>query len=362
MIASATTGFDPLYKPDTKGNTRVWSIAVVDPSYTVSHGMLDGKIQDKTTLCYPKNVGKRNEVSGKEQAVKAATAKWTQQKERKGYGLTPQDAAISKKPMLAMDYHKSGHRIKYPCGVQPKLDGVRALVERVSEDVVTITSRTGKTFEADLSHIEKWVFDNLEVGGMLDGELYIHGKELEDIVSAVKKTKPSTADLEFWVFDLIIEGADNSRRDGVLNMGMAPSGPIRLVKTRFVKSEEEMKYEHKFYVAAGFEGTIIRNREGHYRFNHRSPDLQKYKEFMDEEFPILDVTEDKDGYPVFLLACGEGTFTCVLRGDKEKNKAKYLLDPENIVIGKYMTVKYQKKYRDSGLPQFPTGEVIRDYE
>ena len=65
---------------------------------------------------------------------------------------------------------------------------------------------------------------------------------------------------------------------------------------------------------------------------------------------------------MFLLACGDGTFTCVLRGDKEENKAKYLQGNKTDVIGKYMTVKYQKKYRDSGLPQFPTGQVIRDYE
>ena len=362
MSIVSVKSFDPLYKPTTKGAVQVWSIAVTGTDYSVVHGLLNGKMQHKSTTCYAKNVGKSNEVSAEEQALKAAQAKWVERKERKGYGLTPEDAASSKKPMLAMDYHKSGHRIKYPCGVQPKIDGVRALVERVSEDVVSITSRTGKAFAADLRHIERWVYDNLEVGGILDGELYIHGKELEDIVSAVKKTGPLTPDVEFWVFDLILEGADNSRRDGVLNMGMAPSGPIRLIKTKFVKSEEEMKYEHKFYVAAGFEGTILRNRDGLYRFNHRSPDLQKYKDFLDEEFPILDVIEDKDGYPVFLLACGDGTFTCVLRGDKEKNKAMYLLDKENIVIGKYMTVKYQKKYRDSGLPQFPTGEVIRDYE
>jgi DNA ligase-1 len=352
----------PLYKPDSKGGVRVWSILVDGTDYSISHGIVRGKMQRKVTTCYPKNVGRSNEVSAEDQAVKAAAAKWVQQKERKGYGITPEEATLSRKPMLAMDYHKSGHRITYPCGVQPKLDGVRALVERISEEKVSITSRTGKTFEADLGHIEQWVLENLEVGTILDGELYIHGKELEDVVSAVKKTKDMTAEVEFWVFDLIMEGADNSRRTGILHTGLAPTGPIRLVKTKLVHSEEEMKHEHKFYVAAGFEGTILRNREGLYRFNHRSPDLQKYKDFLDEEFPILDITEDKDGYPVFLLACGDGVFNCVLRGDKEENREKYLQGQKDDVIGKYMTVKYQKKYRDSGLPQFPTGQVIRDYE
>ena len=77
---------------------------------------------------------------------------------------------------------------------------------------------------------------------------------------------------------------------------------------------------------------------------------------------ILGVLEDKDGNPVFQLACGDdGRFQCVLKGDKDVNRAKYITGDTN-VIGKYMTVKYQKKYRDSGLPQFPTGVAIRDYE
>jgi DNA ligase-1 len=352
----------PLYKPDIKGGVRFWSVQAEGNTYSVGHGLLRGKVQYKVTICYPKNVGRSNEVSAEDQAIKAATAKWVRQRDRKGYGITPEEAQVSRKPMLAMDYHKSGHRITYPCGVQPKLDGVRALVERVSEEKVSITSRTGKIFEADLGAIEQWVLENLEVGTILDGELYIHGEELEQIISAVKKTKERTARVEFWVFDLVMEGADNSRRTGILHTGLSPSGPIRLVKTKLVHSEEEMKHEHKFYIAAGFEGTILRNREGLYAYNHRSPDLQKYKDFLDEEFQILDVTEDKDGYPVFLLVCGDGTFTCVLRGDKEENKAKYLQGQKSDVIGKYMTVKYQKKYRDSGLPQFPTGQVIRDYE
>ena len=77
---------------------------------------------------------------------------------------------------------------------------------------------------------------------------------------------------------------------------------------------------------------------------------------------IKGILEDKDGNPVFRLACvAIARFHCVLKGDKDVNRAKYITGDTN-VIGKYMTVKYQKKYRDSGLPQFPTGVAIRDYE
>jgi DNA ligase-1 len=360
--------FQPLYKPDTKGNACIWSISVNDDSYTISHGKVGGKIQDKTTICAPKNIGRSNESTGREQALKEAEAKWIERKDRKGYGLTVEEATDCNKPMLAMDYHKAGHRITYPCGVQPKLDGVRAFVERVSANVVSITSRTGKEFPADLSHIEQWAISYLEPGMVLDGELYIHGKELEDIVSAVKKTKPSTADVQFWVFDFMrgadfVENTTSARLSFLWNHLETPvGGPIHLVETCEAHTEEHMKEIHKKYVDQGYEGIMLRNFTGAYKAGKRSPDLQKYKTFLDEEFMILSVLEDKDGNPVFQLACGDDArFQCVLKGDKDVNRAKYITGDTN-VIGKYMTVKYQKKYRDSGLPQFPTGVAIRDYE
>ena len=359
--------FQPLYKPDTKGNACVWSISVNDDSYTISHGKVDGKIQNKTTICAPKNVGRSNESTATDQALKEAEAKWIERKDRKGYGLTMEEATDCNKPMLAMDYHKAGHRITYPCLVQPKLDGVRAFIEKVSDTEVTITSRTGKDFPADLSHIEQWALKSMDVGLILDGELYIHGKELEDIVSAVKKTKPSTAKVEFWIFDYVDLKLGFIERYLWLYNYFKPlrmsmfNEPALLVPSEDLLSEKALKSWHRIYVDDGYEGIMLRNHEGAYKAGKRSPDLQKYKTFLDEEFMISAVLEDKDGNPVFKLICGDTSFTCVLKGDKDENRAKYITGNAN-VIGKYMTVKYQKKYRDSGLPQFPTGVAIRDYE
>ena len=360
--------FQPLYKPDTKGNACVWSIAVNDDSYTISHGKVGGKIQNKTTICAPKNVGRSNESTGSEQALKEAEAKWVERKDRKGYGLTVEEATDCHKPMLAMDYHKAGHRISYPCLVQPKLDGVRAFLKKVSATEVTITSRTGKEFPADLSHIEQWAIGNMEVGLILDGELYIHGKELEDIVSAVKKTKPSTADVQFWIFDYVHPTDGSLERLRWLHENIADKqssyNQIVLVGARDVESRKELRVLHQGYVEDGYEGIMLRNYNGAYKPGKRSPNLQKYKTFLDEEFEILGVLEDKDGNPVFQLAGDQGNlFTCVLKGDQYINRTKYLYHSSKVdVIGKFMTVKFQKKYRDSGLPQFPTGVAIRDYE
>ena len=207
----------------------------------------------------------------------------------------------------------------------------------------------------------------MDVGLILDGELYIHGKELEDIVSAVKRTKPSTAAVQFWIFDYVHPTDGFSKRHSwlykhfqALRMTMFDE-PAILVATGDLISEKDLKSWHKLYVDDGYEGIMLRNYDGMYKAGKRSPDLQKYKTFLDEEFEIKGILEDKDGNPVFRLASGNYSFTCVLKGDKDVNRAKYITGDTN-VIGKYMTVKYQKKYRDSGLPQFPTGVAIRDYE
>jgi DNA ligase-1 len=350
---------ETLFKPDSQGKTRVWSIRVEGDTFIVSHGIKDGKIQEKETKNYPKNVGRSNEVSAEAQAVKAAKAKWTHQKDRKGYGLSTEEAVVNKLPMLALDYHKHGHRIVYPAGVEPKLDGIRAFLTRETEDLVRVTSRTGKDIDT-LPHIARWAFENMEPETTLDGEIYLHGKELEDISSAVKKTNELTPELEFWVFDIGMTGLDNGGRRAILSVGLVPSGPIKLVETKLVNSEEEMKTYHKAYVNAGFEGCIIRNRDGMYKFNHRSPDLQKYKDMLDSEFIIVDTIPDKDGNVKFVLAYDGGTFPCVKVGNKEENTKNYLGNKD--IIGKRMTVQYQKLFRGTGCPEFPIGKTIRDYE
>lgn len=42
--------------------------------------------------------------------------------------------------------------------------------------------------------------------------------------------------------------------------------------------------------------------------------------------------------------------------------AQQFLANKQLYIGKLITVQYQSRYKDTLLPQFPTGKAIRDYE
>lgn len=347
-----------LYKPEANGKVRVWEVWTEEDVVYVQYGVEGGKLQTKETKVKGKNIGRSNETTPAIQALRVAKSKWNAQKDRKGYGITPESAEVGKRPMLALDFNNHSHRITYPAGVQAKLDGVRCLVTKVADGHVTLTSRTGRPFAADLSHIERWFDEELAVGSVIDGELYNHDMEFEDIQSATSKTNEQTPDIEFWVFDIADASMDNGRRTGTLSFGFSPSGPVRLLSTETALNEDDVKRWHKRYTNVGFEGVMIRNKLGKYKFGRRSGDLQKYKVMMDAEYPIIAINPDKDGCPVFTLAHDSGQFDAAIVGNKDANKQ--YVDNKLEYIGKYATVQYQKLFRDSGIPQFPIVKYIRE--
>ena len=99
-----------------------------------------------------------------------------------------------------------------PCFSQPKLDGIRCIA--TSEGLF---SREGKEFVA-APHIQQALEDVFDKhpGVVFDGEFYNHDyhDDFNAIVSAVKRTKPSSEDLEvsaklvqYHVYDLPSIGA-----------------------------------------------------------------------------------------------------------------------------------------------------------
>ena len=91
------------------------------------------------------------------------------------------------KPMLAHKYNPE--RAVYPAYIQPKLDGVRCLIDKDGA-----YSRTGKEFK-NIEHnkvLLQGFFKDFP-RATLDGELYNHElkDDFEKIISLVRKTKPT---------------------------------------------------------------------------------------------------------------------------------------------------------------------------
>lgn len=386
-----------LYGLEKDGTIKVWEITAQDQFdgeciLSVQHGQEGGKMQTKNTII---REGKQKRTVS-EQAISEAQGKIKKQID-KGYRETKEE--LKELPLLAMlagDYHKIGHRIDWANGVDlsDKLDGVRCVAKCPSIGVITLESRTGQPYI--LPHITRELMWYMNPGDVLDGEIYLHGYALQEITSAVKRTDPDKEvektykaynknpsdetyaeheeavriqelrpKLEFIIFDIPSSKAWFERLEELEQFTadrlFGHQDKVFALNYDRVFSEEQMKAAHKKCVAHGFEGVMMRNRYGLYESGKRSADLQKYKEFMDAEFEILDVVADKDGLGVFVVKniYADNTFTVTLGSHVER---AYQLAHKEEFIRKPLTVKFQSLYKGTLIPQFPTGVAVRDYE
>jgi len=88
----------------------------------------------------------------------------------------------------------------------------------------------------------------------------------------------------------------------------------------------------------------------------------KYKDFTTEEYKIVDATEatgrDK-GTVVWICTNGTQNFSVRPRGTQEQRTR--MLREKDKYLGKMLTVQYQN-LTNMGVPRFPVGLVVRDYE
>ena len=105
------------------------------------------------------------------------------------------------KPLLAHIYEP--HRVTYPCYVQPKLNGIRALYQNgrfQSRDEIPY----GQSL---LAHLAAPLASCFGAEVILDGELYVHGWPLQRINAAVTPVRQhpteDTLKVEYHVFDVV---------------------------------------------------------------------------------------------------------------------------------------------------------------
>ena len=183
------------------------------------------------------------------------------------------------KPMLAHKYNPD--KADYPAYIQPKLDGVRCIIQCEYDDVVMANvikaySRTGKEF-MNVKHIKEslrsFFLENPSI--VLDGELYNHGlkDDFEKIISLVRKTKPTeehrqqAAELiQYHVYDIAnFSHATYNDRLSMLSSMLTYTYPICKVETKVVLDYDEAVKQHKKYLKLGYEGSIYRSMTGKYK-------------------------------------------------------------------------------------------------
>lgn len=378
-----------LYKKTSTGALQFWEIRaemVAEGSEMVAeistrYGQVD---TDSPQYSYDyiregKNIGKKNETTPLQQAESEAQSKWEKQK-KKGYVETPSAALAGELddlieggivPMLAQKFTDQGHKIKYPAYVQPKLDGIRCIAI-LKDGKCTLWSRTRKLIKS-CPHIVAEIERIFRADIVLDGELYNHEfkANFEHIVHLVrqdKKPDPLCTDVQYHIYDIVNEDPYEKRYRKLVNcftIGNADRFKyLNWVETFLVTDEEEVSKYFDGYRSKGYEGAMLRNSKGLY-LNKRSYDLQKVKEFDDAEFEIIGIDEGRGK-----LAGHVGAFVCKTREGKEflakmsgdTDNLKTYFNNHSLWEGKKLTVKYQGLTGANGVPRFPVGVSIRDYE
>lgn len=359
-----------LYKIDSKGKIREWSVRTEGNKFIVSHGLKGGKIQEKSTVCKAKNIGKSNETTPEGQAELEAQSKWNFQVQREDYATEPEKSGQQLRPMLAMDYRKVPHRVDWSDTIaQPKLDGLRLTAGyRWREDRThEMMTRKGDTYS--VPHLETSTQTLLEIINLncngicqaLDGEAYIHGMPLQQITSLARKYKKGkTEKLKYYVFDLVIPELTFVERYELLVESIDGLGDDNfvVVPTDSIFDEDEMRLQHGIYLEQGYEGLMIRHKSAQYGFAKRSPDLFKYKQFFDTEALIEDVWEDKNGNAMLTVVLKNG-LSCGVTPKRTHDERKEMLNQRSDLIGQWITVKYQAETDDGNL-QFPVGLDLRE--
>lgn len=378
--------FPTLQGEATTGKAKIWSIRVFERHdggvIETSHGYLGGKIQvNEKVISTGKNIGKKNETTPLQQAESEARASWIKKKES---GYSEQDGAAAAEdtvdaapkrgkgidadaplPMLAHEYQKRGKGFGFPCYVQPKLDGTRA----VGMPGKGIFSRLRKTFP----HMEHILAEMAQLPEdlILDGELYTNELTFQEIVGLVKKETLKAGDAEkqlkikYHVYDLIASHPYEARK-AMLEALFARHRfqHLVLVPTSRCESEAQMKQQHNAYVADGFEGIMLRAPSGDYKHS-RSADLLKYKEFFDAEYEVVGFKEgegQEKGCVLWMCRTEEGrTFHCRPRGTRESRME--LFQNGGDYVGKKLTIRFQElTSSEEKVPRFPVGIAFRDYE
>jgi len=353
-----------LYHKGKNGELRQWRTWAEGDTVFTEYGVVDGALQTSSKTCKPKNVGKKNATTPEEQAIAEAQALYTFKLERK-YSVSPEEAQMPLLlPMLAVKHDRKKHN-GYYLG-QPKLDGVRCTAKWEGDSVV-LHSREGK--EYDIQHISEQLTDVLGKDDYFDGEIYIHGVPLQNLISLVKRPRPESKKLEYNIYDCPVADGDDDltteeRLNYLKNKDVSKTSELKIVPTYEIGYDKDKidKYQAQF-LAEGYEGLMLREKDSKYLWGYRSNDLIKVKNFQDSEFLVVDVIEGEGkmkGHAVIVCKndLTDDTFTVVPKATMETRKEIY--DNKSDYIGRKYTVKYALDRTEALLPKFQVGLAFRE--
>lgn len=354
-----------LYKRDTTGKVRMWQVEygdnVTEAGIRTISGLVDGqKVTSEWNISQPKNIGKANETNSLSQAMAEAQALWVKRSEKEYFeDIKSIDSYEKFKPMLAHDYTKRPQESGWS---QPKLDGIRCVVDKNG-----MWTRAGKPITS-CPHIWESLKGYMEQNPhfILDGELYNHElkADFNKITSLVRKLKSTSEDIEeakslvqYHVYDMYDSVVPNMKFTNRIKQAYwANNEYVKIVPTEYCENQAQLDEMYSGYMQAGYEGQMVRNDTPYE--SKRSKNLLKRKEFITEEFTVIQMLEGQGNWAGhakrFILRDKDGKeFGSGIRG--QQAQLSKLWESKN--APNWATCRYFELTPD-GVPRFP---VIVDY-
>lgn len=359
--------YDTLYHIDGNQNVRVWWMEQDGGKYRAVSGVENGQlVTSEWKVAKPKNVGRANATTAEEQAASEIESLYTKKLDRK-YSRTKSSAGKSNiiEPMLADKY--KGWDKKWPHVLsQPKLDGMRCIATKDG-----LFSRQGKPI-VSAPHVMKALEPMFAFSPdfIFDGELYNHDlrDDFNELISIARQMKPSEADLaksaaniQYHIYDLITYLSFYNRSTYLESILKKTDNRIIVpVKTTIIMNEEELDEEYQNLLLAGYEGQMIRLDSDYEQ--KRSKNLLKRKEFVDEEFEVLEILEGQGNWAGYAKSVQCKTkdgvvFNAGIKGNQEFTRSLLKIRPQP----KTVTVRYQNMTPDGSL-RFPIAVAFYENE
>lgn len=258
----------------------------------------------------------------------------------------------------------------WPVFVQPKLDGVRCRVEWLPNGPVLLSST--EDIIRSVPHINQLLqnWPKLE----LDGELYVHGWDFDQINSVVSRDvnlHPDHQLVKLHIFDMP-SALPNSMRNEVLSAlhtKYYENAHIVFVTTFLAHSITQVYEQMEYFRLLGYEGIIVRHPEAEYS-RKRVQTMMKFKPKKRDDYIIVEVNEAISESGVGLGRIG--SFTCRSPQDPASDlfdvsasslKHKYsgeLWHKRKQLIGLNLCVNYQNMTQ-RGVPRFGVAVTPLDF-
>ena len=354
------------------------------PTIYISMGKASRTLREQLELEYKSNMKKYLD-KGYKQLTKNIE-EYTEEELNEVVGEVITDSSGFAKHMLAKQADKvkdsSIEKVKM-WAVSRKIDGVRCSFYWKDGEVKS-ASRGGGDYDPSTYQLREHPvlrsFLSTHPDWVLDGELYKHGKSLQQISGAARmeKTALGCSWIEYFVYDIMVPNATFADRYVMLNelaeyLNQEHFNPERewskdelrmqVVPHVFISGDnkkDQIMDLHNQYVAEGWEGCVARDVSKAYKYGGRGQEMVKFKSYKDDCFKVIGIEGGLRGSEdmVFILETDDGkTFKAKPFGDRNQ-KQEYWDNFEEKYKGQIGECKFFY-YSDEGVPLQPSFKAFR---